>query len=157
MEVQDQRVHMHPDTSKKVPRHQSQKKFKIIVNGVEEQRAHTDRSKRQKQDLERVVEVLKIIEESIEDGAIRDLHRLGEYNTEVHKRPRPILVELVRSIDVSKILEKNSKGKISKQVTPYFTPKEVVDRYAKRRKKHQAAESEGREDSMSDQDRTNNN
>lgn len=144
MQNQSQQAHYQPDTSLRAPRYHPTKKFNIVVYGVEELPAKTNRSKRQQHDLEKVVIVLKTIENSIEDEAIRDVRRLGMYE-EVREHPRPILVEFVRSMDVSRILEKNSGGKLSKQVVPYFIPEEMK----MKRKSRKDVESQ---DSTSDYD-----
>lgn len=67
----------------------------------------TTRSVRMSQDLEKVSEIFKSIDNSINDHSIKDLFRLGKFDSG-RSRPRSILVKFVRCADASKVLSKVS-------------------------------------------------
>ncbi len=101
------------------------KKFSIIVQGIEECEDGTAKPTRQKEDLAKVISVLSKVDGSIQPQAIRDHHRLGKYDQD-RQRPRPILVQFVRSADVSSILSKTSSVEPPYSIQHYMTPAELA-------------------------------
>ena len=57
-----------------------EKKFNIVVYGIEENHPDTNRELRQKQDLDKLATLLSEIDTSIERHAIKDSFRLGKFN-----------------------------------------------------------------------------
>lgn len=90
-------------------RHDSGRKFNIVLFGLEECSKGTNKIDREKADLNSVTEVLTDLENTIQPHSIRDTIRLGKYNPS--GRSRPLLVTLNRSSDVNAILLKRSKLK----------------------------------------------
>ena len=81
----------------------SDKRYNVIVFGVEECKKGTSRSDRMQSDLESVVSVLTQIVPTIQSQSIKDSYRLGKFNPS-SKRPRPILIKMIQTADVSSIL-----------------------------------------------------
>ena len=79
------------------------RKYNIILYGLKECEKGTKRPIRMKEELEQVTQILTATEKSVGPQSIRDCFRLGKYS-ESSKRPRPVLVKLSRSYDVSSIL-----------------------------------------------------
>ena len=79
------------------------KRFNLVVYGINESQKGTPRHKRLQSDLERVVSVMSGLVSSINSASIKDLHRLGKFNT-LLTRPRPILVKFIRAADVMSVL-----------------------------------------------------
>ena len=83
------------------------KKFNVVLYGVEECPPRTPKADRFESDLSSVVSVLSTIDSNIQPQSIKDCYRLGKFSLQV-TRPRPILVKLIRISDVSKILSKKN-------------------------------------------------
>lgn len=99
------------------------RKFNVIVHGVEESAEGKPRFMRQKEDTDKVCGVFSQLVENITHQAIRDQFRLGKFNPSA-TRPRPILVKLIRSADVSEILSKAHELSHPIQVKPDKSPAE---------------------------------
>ena len=84
---------------------QADRKFNIVIYGISECSKGTPRHERLKHDLDKVTQIVAEGENSISPLSIRDLFRLGKYCDQLSK-PRPILVRLTRTIDVSLLLSK---------------------------------------------------
>ena len=70
-------------------------KFNIVVFGINESPKGTQRLTRLNKDLDCVASALSSIDNSIQADSIRDVQRLGRYNSN-HEQPRPILVRFLR-------------------------------------------------------------
>ena len=92
------------------PSSSSDKKFNVIIRGVDECPAGTARNLRQSHDLDEAVSVLSSVVSSIDSTSIKDIFRLGKYNSSHHPRPRLILVKLIRSADVLSVLYTNKSS-----------------------------------------------
>jgi len=83
---------------------QQDRKFNVVIYGINEYPKGTPRHERSGLDLSSVA---RIITKVINPLSIRDLHRLGKYQ-EKSRHPRPILTRFNRAIDVSLLLSKPS-------------------------------------------------
>jgi len=74
-------------------------------------------------DLTSVVSLLSGVDNSIQSQSIKDVYRLGRFNSDP-ERPRPILVKFVRAADASSVLSK--KGSLSRPlvIKPDLSPEE---------------------------------
>ena len=99
------------------------RKFNVIVYGIDECPKGTPKHARSESDLRSVISVLSKVDNSVESQSIRDVYRLGRYNSNP-THPRPILVKFIRAADVSSILSK--KGSLSHPlvVKPDLSPEE---------------------------------
>jgi len=99
------------------------RKFNVIVYGIDECPKGTPKHARSESDLRSVISVLSKVDNSVESLSIRDVYRLGRYNSNP-THPRPILVKFIRAADVSSILSK--KGSLSHPlvVKPDLSPEE---------------------------------
>ena len=79
-------------------------KFNVIINGTKEYDKGTPRHEHLKHDVEKVTQIVTEGENSINPLSLRDLFRLGKYRES--SKPRPILVKLNQTIDVSLLLSK---------------------------------------------------
>ena len=97
------------------------KKFNVIVYGIDECPRGTPKQSRFKSDLNRVVSVLSEIDNSVQSQSISDIYRLGKYTLE-RKHPRPILVKFIRVTDVSRVLSKRGLLHHPVFIKPDLTP-----------------------------------
>ncbi len=73
-------------------------------------------------DQKQVISVLSSLVPDISKLSVRDCTRMGKYSPS-HVRPRPLLVKLLRTTEVSVILSNRSKLNKSKvYIKPYMTP-----------------------------------
>lgn len=86
-------------------RENDDRKFNVIVYGVEECPRGTARSDRFLNDINKVSDVFSSVDASIDSRAVKDLFRLGGFKSNM-SRPRPILVKFVRCSDAHSILSK---------------------------------------------------
>ena len=91
-------------------KHDSARKFNVVLFGVDECSKGTKKMEREKLDLNHATEVLTDLDNTVQPHSIRDTIRLGKYNPS-SGRPRPLLVTLNRSSDVNSILSKRSQLK----------------------------------------------
>ena len=91
--------------------HDSARKFNIVIFGLPECFKGTRKTEREKSDLDNSTKVLTDLDNSIQPYSIRDTIRLGKYNHTGH--PRPLLVTLNRSSDVTTILSRRVQVKPS--------------------------------------------
>ena len=75
--------------------------------------------------MNEVIAVLQKMNSSIKPESIRDQYRLGKYDPE-RPRPRPILVQFLRSADASRILSKMSSVEAPHAIQPYMSPTELA-------------------------------
>jgi len=99
------------------------KNHNIIIYGVQESPSSTPRFAKFKLDLEKVLPILNIIDTSIGESSISDIHRLGKFSAD-NSPPRPLLVKFLRALDASTVLLDKSKIKNPIQIKPNMTPEE---------------------------------
>ena len=80
------------------------RKFNLILQGIDECPPGTDLKTRLSQDVEKVSRALSSLVSSIDSTSIRDLFRLGKYDSS-HTRPRPLLIKMVRATYVYAVLQ----------------------------------------------------
>ena len=85
----------------------SDKKYNIVLFGVDECSFSMSRQDRFQSDLSSASEVLSEVDSTIQKQSIKDCFRLGKFNASSH-RSRPILVKFIRSADASSILSKRA-------------------------------------------------
>ena len=97
----------------------------MVLYGVKECPSDSSRYARLESDLASVVSVLTTLESSFHSQSIKDCYRLGKFNPESNK-PRPILIQFVRAVDVTNILAK--KGRLAQPfyIKPDMTPTSVT-------------------------------
>ena len=98
------------------------RKFNVVVYGVEECLPNTFKPVRLQKDFDSVSKIFSSIA-AIDSSAIMDCYHLGKYKTQ-HPRPRPILVKLRRTLDINTILA--NKGSLSSPliIKPDLSPEE---------------------------------
>ena len=79
------------------------RKFNVVIYGVEECPSGTRKASRLKDDMDKVVTALSKVDNSIESRSLRDAYRLGRFSTD-KKQPRPLLVKFIRAADASSVL-----------------------------------------------------
>ena len=86
------------------------RKLNIVISGIAECPKGTHRYDRFNMDEQSVVKVLTSLVPTLSPQSIKDCYRLGKYRESNH-HPRPLLVQLNRTRDVSHILAK--RGSLS--------------------------------------------
>ena len=102
---------------------QQDRKFKVVIYGIDECPKGTPRHERSGLDLSNVAQIITKVDENINPLSVRDLHRLSKYQ-EKSRRPRPILTRFNRAIDVSLLLSKTSSLPSGIRIKPDMTPEE---------------------------------
>ena len=99
------------------------RKYNVVVYGVEECPQGTPKHARLQSDLKHVVSVMSKVDNTICLESIKDCYRLGKFKPN-QSLPRPVLVKFIRISDVSSILSK--KGDFSQpfSVKPDLSPEE---------------------------------
>ena len=110
-------------SSEKQKENASDRRFNIVMYGVKESPANTNRSTRLDQDLFNITHAFSQTNLPLERQSIKDCCRLGKFNSNAIK-PRPILVSFLRSIDASMALSKISEFKSSIRIKPDLSPEE---------------------------------
>lgn len=105
------------------PADTSARKFNVVLSGLPECPPGTKKPDRNYADLKSATGILTEVDSSIQPLSIRDTVRLGKFNPT--GRPRPMLVTLNRSTDVTSILSKRS------QVKPPYVIKPDLSREAR--------------------------
>ena len=102
-----------------------ERKFNIIIFGIDECQKGMPRSERLRMDEASIVHHIQKIVPSFNVLSIRDSFRLGKYCVS-NDRPRPILATLARSSDVELILSKRSSLPLSGpiRIKPDLSPEE---------------------------------
>lgn len=90
--------HSNPASSQSTDR-----KFNLVIYGLNECPNGTSRPERVKQDIDKGYSVLSKVDEDINVSSVRDCLRLGKYKKD-QARPRPLLLKLNRAIDVISVL-----------------------------------------------------
>ena len=81
------------------------KRYNVVVYGLEESPKDTPRANRLKHDLEKLLNVLSGIDASLTATSIQDFHRLGKFKPN-NTRLRPLLVKFLRTFEASLVLSK---------------------------------------------------
>ena len=108
---------------------QPDKKFNVVIYGIEECPKGTPKHERFNRDLENIMTVISSVDtdSSIQPQSIRDHFRLGKFKNSSQTqqcRPRPILVRFIRSADVSHILSRRRSLQQPFSIKPDMSPKE---------------------------------
>lgn len=97
------------------------RKFNVVVFGVEEPKNGTPRLASQQDDLDKVSNLFGEVDQSLTSSSIKDLFRLGK-PIDGSGKPRPILVKFVRATDASCLLYKRSGLRKPVFVKPDLSP-----------------------------------
>ena len=93
-----------------------------MIYDIDECLQGTSHQVRLDSDQKQVISVLSSLMPDISKLSVRDCTRMGKYSPS-HVRPRPLLVKLLRTTEVSVILSNRSKLTKSKvYIKPYMTP-----------------------------------
>lgn len=120
------RATLSPSTSEAVVNKENyhhDRKFNVIVFGIDECSKGTSKHVRLESDLSSVVSVLSGLNSNIHSQSIKDIYRLGKFNRE-RKHPRPLLVKFIRAADVSSILSKRGSLHHPVFIKPDLTPEQ---------------------------------
>jgi hypothetical protein len=98
-----------------------ERKYNVILFGLDECPRGTSRSARLDEDLKKAIFVLSKADQSIDSNTIKDIYRLGRYTAE-NKKPRPLLVKFIRVADVARVLSK--RGSLPVIIKPDMSPHE---------------------------------
>ena len=85
-----------------------ERKFNIVLYGIDECPEGTRKHDRVTQDHKSVVDVITVLDSSLDQHSVRDCFRLGKYSKENH-RPRPVLVKLACAQNVTSLLSNRKK------------------------------------------------
>ena len=110
-------------SSKSIEHSQSNRKFNIVIFGVKECPTGSLKSSHLAHDSGEVMAILSRLDASIQPSAIKDLFRLGKFKSD-NQRPRPILVQFLRSCDVVNILSKTYLLSRPLLIKPDMSPQE---------------------------------
>ena len=85
--------------------HNPDRKYNVVLYGIEECPQGTSKHARLQSDLKHVVSVMSKVDNTISSESIKDCYCLGKFNPN-QSLPRPVLVKFIRVSDVSSILSK---------------------------------------------------
>ena len=105
------------------PKINPERKFNIVVYGINECSKGTPRHSRLQSDLSSAVSILSKLDNNIQPQSIKDCYRLGKFLPE-RESPRPILVKLIRISDVYSVLSKRSNLSRPLNIKPDLTKEE---------------------------------
>lgn len=94
---------VHKNSSLARPSISTDRKYNIVLYGIDECPNGTPRTTRIEEDFKKVISLLTKANESINSNSIADIHRLGKYSLE-RRKPRPILAKFIRVVDVTNVL-----------------------------------------------------
>ena len=103
----------------------SEKKFNIVVYGIEESPPETKKESRTQHDLQHLITSLSAIDSSMKPHAVKDLYRLGKFKPGT-KKPRPLLVKFLRSADTANILRNKAQLSSPVYIKPDLTHEERI-------------------------------
>ena len=101
------------------------KKFNVVLYGMDECPSGMFKSARLEADLNKVVQVFASVDSSIQSPSIKDCFRLGKFSSS-QSRPRPVLVKFVRIADVTTILSKKRMVPHPFKIKPDMTREQRV-------------------------------
>ena len=105
-----------------------ERKYNLIVYGIEECQKGYSRIERHNKHLEMVGLVFTSMGAPFDPSSIRDVFRLGKFNVK-RVKPRPLMVKFLRSADVNKVLTK------IKDISPPYIIKPDRSLQARKREK----------------------
>ncbi len=85
--------------------HNPDRKYNVVLYGIEECPQGTSKHARLQSDLKHVVSVMSKVDNTISSESIKDCYCLGKFNPN-QSLPRPVLVKFIWVSDVSSILSK---------------------------------------------------
>ena len=101
-----------------------ERKFNVVLYGVEESPKGTLKSTRLGEDLNKTASVLSGVDQSSNSSSIKDIYRLGRYSAE-NRKPRPLLVKFIRATDANKALSKRGSSQgTTVVIKPDMSPQE---------------------------------
>ena len=98
----------------------------MSVYGIQECPKGTLKHAWSESDLKSVVSVLSKIDNSVKSQSIKDVYRLGRFNSNP-KHPRPILVQFIRAADASSVLSKKGSLNHPLVIKPDLSPEENIE------------------------------
>lgn len=93
------------------------RRYNVVVYGIEESSSKLSKTNRTQSDLEKVVSILP----NVNSSSIKDLHRLGKFKL-AQERPRPIIVKFLRALDAKAVLSDHNNIPSSVLVKPDMSP-----------------------------------
>ena len=87
-----------------------ERKFNIVLYGIDESPSGTSKSNCLEKDLEKAITIASTLDQSINSQSIKDIYRLGRFSAE-SKKPRPLLVKFIRAVDASSVLSKRGSSR----------------------------------------------
>ena len=81
------------------------RKYNIILYGVDKCPPGSSRASRLESDLSNAASVLSSVENTIRSQSVKDCYRLGKFSSS-STHPRPILIKMIRASDVAKVMSK---------------------------------------------------
>ena len=103
----------------------SEKKFNIVVYGIEESPPETKKESRTQHDLQHLITSLSAIDSSMKPHAVKDCYRLGKFKPGT-KKPRPLLVKFLRSADTANTLRNKAQLSSPVYIKPDLTHEERI-------------------------------
>ena len=88
-----------------LPRISQERKFNVVLYGIDEYPRGTSRPSRLQGDLNKAVSLLSGLDNSINSQSVKDVFRLGKFSAE-NQKPRPLLVKFIRAADAQSVLSK---------------------------------------------------
>ena len=103
----------------------SDRKFNILLYGIQECPSTQTRLQRMKSDLQNALQKLSSLNDSINANSIKDISqfRLGKYIKD-QNRPRPLLIKFLRATDAFSVLANNNQLKSPVSIKPDKPPED---------------------------------
>ncbi len=114
---------IHQDLAVIIESNKEKNRFQLVLKGIKECKHGTDWREREKIEMEAVTSDLRTLDHSFDTSSLIECRRLGEYIKD-NKRPRPLLVRLLRPIDVNNFLSKQHSLVLPVTIQPYMTKAE---------------------------------
>ena len=105
------------------PNNHLDRKYNVIVYGVNECPKGTTKHARLESDLNGAVTVLSKLDNHVQNQSLKDVYRLGKFNP-VAIHPRPLLVKFIRATDVVSVLSKKGSLSYPLFIKPDLSPQE---------------------------------
>ena len=107
-----------------LPRISQERKFNVILYGIDEYPRGTSRPFRLQGDLNKAVSLLSGLDNSINSQSVKDEFRLGKFSAE-NQKPQPLLVKFIRAADATSVLSKRGSLRSSPIfIKPNMSPTE---------------------------------
>ena len=101
----------------------SDRRYNVVLFGIDEPSAEILRSDRQKHDLEKLLSIMSSIDASITSASIKDFYRLGKFKQD-NTRPRPLLVKFLRAFEATLVLSNKKSLTSGVSIKPDLTLEE---------------------------------